>query len=180
VKTKDFLEKRLKEHEKKDLFQRAMGMRRLSGNFLEKARHNLVTTKALWALSENENVKEEIGLSSDYEGYDWVVVSSYYSMYHAALSAIASVGFKSNNHMATIYLLHYHFVLEGKLEKKYIDYLERARTLEKEYIDMIKRAKRTRETAQYSVEESFGRKEAEKMINMATEFVNRIDEMLSE
>ncbi|MEE8400991.1 MAG: hypothetical protein V3R86_02410 [Candidatus Hydrothermarchaeaceae archaeon] len=55
-----------------------------------------------------------------------------------------------------------------------------AEILEEKYINMIKRAKRTRETAQYSVEESFGRKEAEKMISMATECVNRIDEMLSE
>ncbi len=180
MKTKDFLEKKLKKYEEKAQFQRTMRIRRFSGNFLEKARHNLVTTKALWALSENEKVKEEMGISSDYEGYDWIIVSSYYSMYHAALSAIASIGFKSNNHMATIYLLHYHFVLKGKLEKKYVDYLEKARTLEEKYISMIKRAKRTRETAQYSVEESFGRKEAENMIRMATEFVNRIDEMLSE
>ncbi len=55
-----------------------------------------------------------------------------------------------------------------------------AEILGEKYINMIKRAKRTRETAQYSVEESFGRKEAEKMISMATECVNRIDEMLSE
>jgi uncharacterized protein (UPF0332 family) len=157
-----------------------MGMRRLSPDYLEKARHNLVTTRALWALSENEKVKKEIGLSSDYEGYDWVVVSAYYSMYHTTLSAIASIGFKSNNHMATIYLLHYYFVLQGKLEKKYVDYLEKARTLEEKYVAMIKRAKRTRETAQYSVDKSFSRKEAESMITMATDFVNRIDEMLSE
>ncbi|WP_456475447.1 HEPN domain-containing protein [Candidatus Pyrohabitans sp.] len=180
MKTKEFLEMKLRALEKKEQFQRATGMRRLSGNYLEKARHNLVTTRALWALSENENVKEEIGLSSDYEGYDWVVVSSYYSMYHAALSALASIGFKSNNHMATIYLLHYYFVLKGKLERKYIDYLEKARILEEKYVEMIKRAKRTREAAQYSVEKSFGRKEARKLISMATDFVNRIDEMLSE
>ncbi len=180
MKTKEFLEMKLRDFEKKEQFHHAMGIRRLSGNYLEKARHNLVTTRALWALSENENAKKEIGLSSDYEGYDWVVVSSYYSMYHAALSAIANIGFKSNNHMATIYLLHYHFVLKGKLEKRYVDYLEKARIIEEKYIVMIKRAKRTRETAQYSVDKSFGRKEAEKMISMATDFVNRIDEMLSE
>ena len=178
--TEKFLEMKLGEFERKKQFQRAAGMRRLSANHLEKARHNIVTTRALWALSENEKVKKEIGLSPDYEGYDWVVVSSYYSMYHAALSAIASIGFKSNNHMATIYLLHYYFVLKGKLEKKYVDYLEKARILEEKYVEMIKMAKRTRETAQYSVDKSFGRKEAERMISMATDFVNRIDELLSE
>ncbi|MEE8400708.1 MAG: hypothetical protein V3R86_00955, partial [Candidatus Hydrothermarchaeaceae archaeon] len=68
MKTEEFLERKLKDYEKKGQFQRARGIRRLSGNFLEKARHNLVTTRALWALSENEKVKGEIGLSSDYEG----------------------------------------------------------------------------------------------------------------
>jgi len=161
-------------------FKKASHMPRLAGNYQAKARHNLETANIIWKISEEEKVKQAIDIGS-YRAYDWVIISAYYAMYHSALSVLAKIGYKSDNHEATILALEYYFVHQKKmLEKKYIKKLRSAREVEEKYIESFRAARRRRVAAQYDVVEIFGREEARKLIDDATEFLDRMDRLFYE
>ncbi|MBI2664602.1 HEPN domain-containing protein [Candidatus Woesearchaeota archaeon] len=176
--SKQVLKDKLDMYERKSLFSRDSGIKRLVGNFMAKARHNLETAGVVFDLSESNAAKEALKISSSYAAYDWAIVAAYYAMYHAALGALAALGFKSDDHEATRVGLLYYYVLEGSLESKYVTALEKARRLEEEYVQKLYKAKRTRQIAQYSVEGEFSKVEAKSLIEDAVSFVNRISELL--
>ncbi len=176
--SKQMVKDKLEAYERKGLFGRNASIKRLSGSFVGKARHNLETAKVLLDLSESSAAKEALKISGSYAAYDWAIVSAYYAMYHAALGALAALGFKSEDHEATRTALLYYYVLEGQLESKYVASLEKAKKLEEEFIQKLYDAKRTRQIAQYSVESEFSKLEAKKLIENAISFVNRISELL--
>ncbi|HLD41596.1 MAG TPA: HEPN domain-containing protein [archaeon] len=172
-------EAQIRKFERKGLLAKTESIKRLTGNFMYKARHNLETAAALWNLSEEKDAKKLLKISEAYEGYDWVIVISYYSMYHAAMAALASIEIKSDSHKATILALWYNFVHKGELEEKYMDSLKKARSLEELYVSKIRAAKRRRIMAQYFVDISLTREEAEAIRKDASDFINRIDELIS-
>ena len=165
-------------YERKGLFSRDSGIKHLVGSFIAKARHNLETARVMFDMSESNSAKEALKISSSYAAYDWAIVSAYYAMYHAALGALASLGFKSEDHEATRIALLYYYVLEGSLESKYVTVLGKARKLEEEYVQKLYKAKRTRQIAQYSVDGEFSKAEAKGLIDDAVGFVNRISELI--
>lgn len=177
--SKQMVKDKLEEYERKSLFSRDGSIKRLASNFLEKARHNLETANVLLKLSESAAAKVSLKISDSYVAYDWVIVSAYYAMYHAALGALAALGFKSEDHEATRVGLLYYYVLEGSLESRYVSSLGKARKLEEDYIRKLYEAKKTRRIAQYSVEEEFSKVEAKNLVEDAQHFVNRISELLS-
>lgn len=176
--SKQMVKDKLGEYERKGLFDRDGRIKRLVGNFMSKARHNLETANVLLNLSESAAAKVSLKISDSYAAYDWVIVSAYYAMYHAALGALAALGFKSEDHEATRVGLMYYYVLEGSLESKYVTALEKARKLEEEYVQKLYKAKRTRQIAQYSVVGEFSKVEAKSLIEDAVGFVNRISELI--
>lgn len=99
-------------------------------------------------------------------------------MYHSALAALASVGYKSDNHTATIFALEVFFVRKNLLEKEFLEKLKQARELEEEYVQKLRRARKQRETAQYGVTEETGKDTAEKLLKCAREFVNRMERLI--
>lgn len=154
---------------------------RLVPNYQSKARHNLETANVLLKISKEPEMREAIDVGSGYQSYDWVIISAYYAMYHSALSALAKIGYKSANHEATILALEYYYVYEKKiLERKYITKIKKARKLEEEYIERLRAARRRRIVAQYDVEESFGAEEANRIVNDAVEFLDRMEKLIYE
>lgn len=131
-------------------------------------------------MSGNDDAKKLLKLPDPFTAYDWVVVSAYYSMYHASLAALAEIGYRSKNHSATIIALEVLFVRKKLLEIDFIDALKDARSLEGEYIETIRRARRQRETAQYMVTKDTGKNIAESSIARARSFVNRMDALIME
>ena len=105
-------------------------------------------------------------------------MTAYYSMYHAALAALASIGYKSSLHTAKIIALEVHFVKKKLLEKEYLEKLIQAHEFEGEYIEKLRYARKQRETAQYSVTDETGREVAERLVKDAQKFVNRIEKLL--
>lgn len=176
--SRQMVKDKLQEYERKSLFGRDASIKRFVGNFLGKARHNLETARVMFDLSESSLAKEALRISDSYAAYDWVIVSAYYAMYHAAMGALAALGFKSEDHEATRVGLIYYYVLEGSLESRYVTALEKVRKLEEEYVQKLYKAKRTRQIAQYSVEGEFSKIEAKNIIEDAVGFVNRISDLL--
>src|SRR3989338_2854941 len=167
-------EKRLKEFEQKELCGKAPFIRRLSQSYLAKADHNFMVGSIILKLGGSDEAKKALNIPGDFSAFDWVAITSYYAMYHSALAALASVGYKSDNHTATIIALEVFFVKKNLLEKEFLDKLKQARELEEEYVQKLRRARRQIETAQYGVTEETGKDAAEKLLKNAGAFVNRM------
>jgi len=171
--------KDLKGYLRKRILIKMPSMKRLVGNFLEKARTNLTTMSILSAIKKNKKVIELLNIPEDYSPNEWIVTTAYYSMYLAALAALAKLGYKSKNHIATVLALEEFFVKRGLLEKEILELIEKAR-LEVEYIEMIKTAKDKREIAQYSPTKKTVDSVAEDIKKDAYEFVDRMEKLFEE
>src|SRR3989338_6787495 len=165
---------KLREFEDRGLCGKTPFIKRVAPHFMEKARHNLLFSDAARGLSNKEDAKKILGLPEDFSAFDWIVITSYYAMYHSALAALASISYKSDNHTATIVALEVFFVKKNLLEKEFLDKLKQARELEEEYVQKLRHAKRQRETAQYGVTEETGKDAAEKLLKDARNFIDRI------
>ena len=67
--------------------------------FLKNAETSLLTAKTLFELSTVKEKQNALGLNN-FESYLWVVVSSYYSMFYAALALLAKHNMKVGDYHA--------------------------------------------------------------------------------
>ncbi len=65
-----------------------------------------------------DKANDVLKIPKDYNPDEWIVVTSYYAMYMAALVLIAKIGLKSKNHSATITAIEEYFVKKNHLTKK--------------------------------------------------------------
>lgn len=175
------LEEKMKEHQKEGNIFKDPDLHSLTPFFQGKARHNLETSKILWKVSEEDEVKKALNVSGDYVGYDWVIGTAYYAMYHSALSALAQINIKTTTHEATIHAIEYHFTHKRKLlETEYIDFITKAHQLEVYYVNRLWAAKRMRTTAQYEADKTMSKEESEKLLKNAEWLIDRIDKLIEE
>lgn len=175
----EILNRKIKSYLKRKQVFRSDEHKKLETPFLVKARKNLTVGSLLFKISEQEDLKKMINLSSDFETYDWVIIVSYYSMYTSALAAIAKLGLKSKSHAATIAVLEHHYVNESKsLETKDLHKLAKAYVISEQLITKLIQTKTKRETAQYDATPAISREMAQTALNDADEFITKIEEIL--
>lgn len=145
---------------------------RLSKIHLEKAFHNL--DFANFTMENQEQISKRI---EDETYHDWVIVISYYAMYHAAMALLYKLGYKSSMHLATICILCKE-CLGRTLERKDIEQISTILELSEEEIKEIGRAKERRERASYSGSVSFERHLAEMTLSDARKFINKVADIL--
>ncbi len=149
--------------------------------YLEKAYHDLETSRLLLNISDQHELKNKLTISPHFIAYDWVINMCYYSMYHAATAALSAIGLVSANHTATIYSLEYNFVHKlAILEENIIELITKVRKLEESFIENLLEAKRIRQSTQYAVGPELGEKEAKGLVNDAASFVQRMEELVNE
>lgn len=148
----------------------------LSKRYLNKARNNLITMNILSEINKNE-LRKNLEIPKDYDSNEWVIICGYYTMYSAALSLIASLGFRSKNHSATIAALEDHFVRGKHLDKKDLSVIK-STLFQKEEIEKLSEARQKREIAQYSVTKQLTQEIAEKIKTDAYFFVNKNERIL--
>ncbi len=156
-----------------------LSVKKLSNNYMKKARNNLITMSLLFSLYSNKEAVDVLTVPDDYDPGEWVVTCGYYAMYMAAMSALAKIDYKSKNHSATVLALEKFFVKKKKLESKYLKMLKDAK-LEKEDIELLKGAKTKRQIAQYSVTKKTTKDLASTVKEDAYKFVERIEKLLEE
>jgi len=159
--------------------------KKLEKPFLTKSRKNFTVSNLLFKISEQEDIKKMINLTSDFEMYDWVIIVSYYAMYTSALAALAKLGFKSKSHAATITVLEHNYIPEEKdknngkvLEQKDLHKLVKAYAINEQLITKLIQTKTKRETAQYDATPSITREMAKTSLDDANEFITKIEEIL--
>ncbi len=152
---------------------------KLEKPFLLKSRKNFSVANLLFKISNEEESKKALNLTSDFETYDWVISVSYYAMYMAALAALARLGIKSQSHAATIIVLEHHYVREQKqLDARHIDKLTKAYSLSENLIIKLMQTKIKRETAQYEATPAISKENAISSLQDADEFITKIEEIL--
>lgn len=144
-----------------------------------KARHNIETGSLLMEVSEDEESKKRLKVSTDYIGYDWTISCGYYAMFHAATAALAAIGIKAQSHESLIEGLEYHFVLKEKvIESKDIEKIKSAKRLDEKYVNRMWATKSKRNTAQYKADSVIAQKDAERIYRNAIDFVNTIESLI--
>ncbi len=173
------LARRLKEQEGKGAFRKNSGYAKWSQEHMNKAEFNLLSARIEYLLLTDENIRKSSELFSRYSKYDWLIIKSYYSMYHAVLALLAELGFKPETHFATIAAFELFFVRRNRMvEEKFLDMLvkvmERVGAVPREYNRMLIQARNARHAAQYDVTDSIVRGEAEDSFEAAMEFLEEM------
>ncbi|MEW5897285.1 MAG: HEPN domain-containing protein [Nanoarchaeota archaeon] len=158
---------------KKEQLVRDITAKSLAEPYFKKAKSNLITMEIL---SKVEKHKELLAIPKEHSTDEWIVVVAYYSMYMAALSLLAKIGFKSKSHTATAVALEEFFVKKKLLDKTQLENLESVR-MRKEEVEILKDVKDRREIAQYSVTKRTTKELAEKTKEDARTFVDKIEEI---
>jgi len=95
--------------------------------FMEQAEKSLRTADFIYELSTNDNIKQSLRAEKDFESYIWVIVTSYYSMFYAALALLAREGIKVGRqivHKVTADALINFFISNRRLAKMFENYEE--------------------------------------------------------
>lgn len=166
--------KSLEWYKDKNLIYESKTVENLAEPYLEKARENIVTMELL---NRSKDHRKELEIPEDYDPSEWVVITGYYAMYFSALSVLAKIGYKSKNHSATIKALEDFLVKKRNLEKKYTEDLKKAK-IKKDEIESLDKVKDRREIAQYSVTKETSEKVAERTIEDAHDFADRMEKLL--
>ena len=88
--------------------------------FLKNAETSVLTAQTLLEISESTEKKSSIGVDEKFESFLWVTVSSYYSMFYAALALFARHGIKvgdQSKHKVVADTLISQFIANRRLAK---------------------------------------------------------------
>ncbi len=124
---------------------------------LEKAKQSMKRAEK-WLFDAEKSLEHEL--------YDNCLISSYLAMFHSARAILFRDGWREKSHFCIARYLEERYVKHGKLEREWIDLLDRLRE--------------TRHAGQYDVSYFATWEEAESAINIAHEFVERIKKLLEE
>jgi uncharacterized protein (UPF0332 family) len=97
--------------------------------FIRNAQNSFNSAKLLFNVSSNQDLKKSLGFPN-FDGYLWVINSSYYSMFYMARALLESQGIKikvkQSVHAITFNALIYYFYLTKKIEKRLIEEFQKA------------------------------------------------------
>jgi len=92
--------------------------------FLNNAQKSLNSANALYDLSTNKEIQDNLGYK-DFDGFLWVVNTSYYSMFYMARALLENEGIKikteNSIHSVTFDAIIAFFYLNKKLEKRLLE-----------------------------------------------------------
>jgi len=169
---KKVLEKDFKNYLEDKVIRKITPNPRLVKVHLRKAFHNL--DFAIFTLKNQDKINKRL---EEETYFDWVIIISYYAMYHSAIALLYKLGYKTNTHLATICVLCKE-CLGKTLKRQDIEKLSRIFELSEEEIKEISIAKERREKASYSGSISFERYLAELTLEDARKFINKIADIL--
>ena len=161
LENKNKLEEDFNKHLEKGSIKKEEQTKELIQGHLEKANHNLEFTKTILNLKRYN---------------DWAIVSSYYSIYQAALALISLKGYSTKGHTSTLLTLIKYFYKKS-LNKEEIKMIDNT-ALEKEEVLYYLEAKNKRRNASYSTQIFFEKQETEKLRLKAIAFINKTKEII--
>jgi uncharacterized protein (UPF0332 family) len=174
------------------------GTKKLVPFFMDQAERSLRTAAVIFELSTDTAAKDKMRLEKGFESHLWVIVTSYYSMFYAALALLARQGIRSGRHLVHKVVADalIHFLISNKRLAKMLESYEEVRDasleligreellkrLEKRADELVVAYEREREKRsrfQYDVGEMAKRGYAETSLQRARDFVSEVRRILA-
>lgn len=145
-----------------------------------KSLNDLRLAEGLLKISTDQKIKEALGYPDDATFFDWVVVCSYYSIFHAtqALLGIKRVKIVKRLHNATLIAFAKHFIINNELAEELFLIYENAEAKAAELLDIFEEEKQKRGLFQYHRLSRHNIKPAGESIDNAKIFLQAIQEVL--
>ena len=141
--------------------------------YLKRSQDDYLLAQAVKKIIDDPDLRKQIELPPDYPNiFHWLIIISYYSMYHSATAAIAQKRVKCKSHEATIASIAKHYATSEELEFDFIN------TLHATYIDYIESGRDARRGAQYNVDKLYNVNDAFEVFDNAGKFIKRIQQIL--
>ena len=149
-----------------------------------KADYNLRMARINFNLNEHQDFIKELEKTEEpdpeFNTYEWVIIMSYYAMFHSVNALLRKIGVKIGKQYAhdittnlLLYYLYYTKIIEDELLKIYESAEEKAKELVVSYIF----AKEERIKYQYEVNLDSQKKDTEKILKDAVNFVSRLKDI---
>jgi uncharacterized protein (UPF0332 family) len=148
---------------------------------VKKANNNLKYAKLTYKISSEAKTKESLELSKDDSFYDWVIISSYYSMFHMAQALLATKKIKIRKirvHEATLCAFAKEFILSKELEDELFFIYKDAESKAEELFNALSEEKEKRGDFTYERLPKANQAPAEESIKNATQFLKEIETIL--
>jgi uncharacterized protein (UPF0332 family) len=138
-------------------------------------------SKTLFNISENINFKDTMGLTQKTTFYDWVIVSSYYSIFHSvhALLGMKQIKINSRLHHATLISFAYYFIESKELEDELFTIYKDAEKKAKGLLEIYEEEKEKRGIFQYHRLSKYNSEPAKESIENAVIFLNVVGKVLA-
>jgi len=146
-----------------------------------KAINDLTLAKGLLKISTDNRLKEDLGYPENITFFDWVIVCSYYSIFHAAQSllGVKRVKITDRLHQATLISFAKHFIANDELAEELFLIYEDAESKAAELLEIFEEEKGKRGMFQYHRLSRNNLEPAEKSIKNAGVFLETVQEVLS-
>lgn len=119
-------------------------------------------------------------VEEDFNTFEWVIIMSYYAMFHAVQALLRKIGIltgKEHAHEITTNLLLHYFYYTKIIEDEMLKIYEQAEEKAKELVASYVYAKERRTSYQYNAYLEAERKEAEIVLENAADFVSKLKEI---
>lgn len=145
-----------------------------------KATNDLSLAKGLLKISTDNKLKEILGYPENTTFFDWIIVCSYYSIFHAAQSLLGIKGVKiiDRLHHATLISFAKHFIVSNELAEELFLIYEDTESKAAELLEIFEEEKGKRGLFQYHRLSRNNLEPAEKSIKNAKMFLEAVQEVL--
>ena len=178
---KEQAEIEIKDYKVKDKLKIVFPDESWANHHFNKADYNLRIARINFKLNQRKTMIKELEgideIDDSLNTFEWVVIMSYYAMFHAVNALLRKIGVKvgkEHAHEITVnsllYYLYYTKIIEDELLSLYEKAEEKARELVVSYVF----AKEKRTTYQYDARLESEKKETGKILEDAVNFVSRL------
>ena len=146
----------------------------------QKAVNDLALAQGLLKISTDEKIKDMLGYPKETTFFDWVIVSSYYSIFHAAqaLLGIKKIKITGRLHHATLISFARNYIINDELAEELFLIYEDAEKKSNELLEIIKEEKQKRRLFQYHRLSKNNLEPARESVDNAKTFLEAIQEVL--
>ncbi len=146
-----------------------------------KATNDLSLAGGLLKISTDDKLKDTLGYPKNATFFDWVIVCSYYSIFHAtqALLGMRKIKIEDRLHHATLVSFAKHFILNNELAEELFLIYEDSETKASELLEILEEEKGKRGMFQYHRLSRNNLEPAKESIENAKKFLEAVQEVLS-
>ncbi len=147
----------------------------------QKATNDLLLSGGLLKISTEDKTKKSLDYPEDATFFDWVIVSSYYSIFHAAQALLGIKGIKivGRVHHATLVSFARHFILNNELEDELFLIYEDVENKAKDLLEIFEEEKKKRGMFQYHRLSRNNLRPAQESLENARTFLDAVGRVLA-